>query len=169
MPKLYTSRFSNKELESGKYTVVGVVRSMPKFPVKYRIAGDIMQIAPPGYLWNENNMERFRQPYFRHLEKSGYPVIGAIIDAYLKEGKDVVLCCYEDVRKPNEWCHRLVFAEWWYEKTGQKIEELPDPSPVAGARKAKQKEQKKQEQESGCEQLSFMNDLYRQMYPHYNT
>ena len=39
------------------------------------------------------------------------------------------------------------------EKTGQKIEELPDPSPVPGARKAKQKEQKKQEQESGCEQL----------------
>ena len=54
MAKLYTSRFSNKELETGKYTVVGVVRSMPKFPVKYRIAGDIIQIAPPGYLWNEN-------------------------------------------------------------------------------------------------------------------
>lgn len=54
-------------------------------------------------------------------------------------------------------------------KTGQKIEELPDPSPVPGARKAKQEEQKKQEQESGYEQLSFMSDLYRQMYPHYNT
>lgn len=60
MAKLYTSRFSNKELETGKYTVVGVVRSMPKFLVKYRISGDIIQIAPPGYLWNENNRERFR-------------------------------------------------------------------------------------------------------------
>lgn len=69
MPKLYTSRFSNKELETGKYTVVGVVRSMPRFPVKYRISGDIIQIAPPGYLWNENDRARFREPYFRHLEK----------------------------------------------------------------------------------------------------
>ena len=112
MAKLYTSRFSNKELETGKYTVVGVVRSMPKFLVKYRISGDIIQIAPPGYLWNENNRERFREPYFKHLEKTGYPVIGGIIQAYLDEGKDVVLCCYEDVRKPGEWCHRLVFAEW---------------------------------------------------------
>ena len=109
MPKLYTSRFSNKELNTGKYTVVGVVRSMPRFPTKYRISGDIRQIAPPGYLWNENDRARFRE-YFKHLEKTGYPVIGAIIQEYLNEGKDVVLCCYEDVRKPDEWCHRLVFA-----------------------------------------------------------
>lgn len=149
MPKLYTSRFSNKELETGKYTVVGVVRSMPRFPVKYRISGDIIQIAPPGYLWNENDRARFREPYFRHLEKSGYPVIGAIIQSYLDEGKDVVLCCYEDVRKPGEWCHRLVFAEWWYEKTGQKIEELPDPSPDPGEKQRKKEEQKRREEESG--------------------
>ena len=118
MPKLYTSRFHNKELETGKYPVVGVVRSMPRFPVKYRISGDIIQIAPPGYLWNENDRAKFREPYFRHLEKSGYPVMGAMTQSYLDEGKDVVLCCYEDVRKPGEWCHRLVFAEWWYEKDG---------------------------------------------------
>ena len=102
---------------------------MPRFPTKYRISGDIRQIAPPGYLWNENDRARFREPYFKHLEKTGYPVIGAIIQEYLNEGKDVVLCCYEDVRKPGEWCHRLVFAEWWLQRTGEMIEELPDPSP----------------------------------------
>lgn len=85
----------------------------------------------------------------------------------MDEGKDVVLCCYEDVRKPNEWCHRLVFAEWWYEKTGEKIEELPDPSPIPGVKKAKKK--REEEENSGYEQMSFMDDLYRQMYPHYTT
>lgn len=168
MAKIYTSRFSNKELETGKYTVAGIVRSMPRFPVKYIISGDIIQIAPPGYLWNENNREKFREPYFRHLEKYGYPVIGAIIREYLDMGRDVVLCCYEDVRKPDEWCHRLVFAEWWKEKTGQIIEELPDPSPVPGAKKAK-KEEKKAQETAGYEQLSFMADLYRATYPHYTT
>lgn len=76
MAKLYTSRFSNKELETGKYTVVGIVRSMPKFPVKYRISGDITQIAPPGYLWNEYNRDRFRDPYFKHLEKADIQSLG---------------------------------------------------------------------------------------------
>ena len=169
MAKFNTSRFSNKELETGKYTVVGVVRSMPKFPVKYKISGDIIQIAPPGYLWNENNRERFKEPYFRHLEKSGCSLINAIIQGYLDEGKDVVLCCYEDVRKPGEWCHRLVFAEWWHEKTGQMIEELPDPSQVPGAKKPKRDERIPEEQPVKYEQLSFMGELYRQMYPHYNT
>ena len=164
MPKLYTSRFSNKELESGKYTVVGVVRSMPKFPVKYHISGDIIQIAPPGYLWNENDRERFRAPYFSHLERSGYPAIRRMIQNYMDAGKDVVLCCYEDVRKPGEWCHRLVFAEWWHNKTGERIEELPDPSPVPGMKKVKH-----EERSSECEQLSFMSDIYREMYPYYST
>jgi len=169
MAKLYTSRFSNKELESDKYLVVGIVRSMPRFPVKYRIAGNIKQIAPPGYLWNENNRDRFKAPYFRHLENTGYPVIGAIIQEYLNTDKDVVLCCYEDVRKPDEWCHRLVFAEWWYKKTGQKIEELPDPSEVKGVKKAADTKREENKTESGYEQMSFMNELYHSMYPHYNT
>lgn len=166
MPKIYTSRFSNKELETGNYAVVGVVRSMPKFPVKYQIKGNIIQIAPPGSLWNENNREKFKAPYYKHLEQAGYTVIAEIVNEYLENGKDVVLCCYEDVRKPNEWCHRLVFAEWWYEKTGQKIEELYDPSPVQGWKKANEKEV---QSDGRYEQMSFMNDLYRSMYPHYNT
>ena len=139
---LYTSRFSNKELETGKYTVVGIVRSMPKFTVKYQISGNIMQIAPPRYLWNENNRERFREPYFRHLEKSGYSVIEAIINRYIQFGKDIVFCCYEDVRKPGEWCHRLVFAEWWYEKTGVRIEELRDSSPIPRTKDKNQTEKR---------------------------
>lgn len=168
MAKLYTSRFTNKELETGNYTVVGVVRSMPKFRTNYTIAGNITQIAPPGYLWNENDRGRFKAPYFSHLEKSGYPVIGGFIKAYLDAGKDVVLCCYEDVRKPDEWCHRLVFAEWWYEKTGQKVEELPDPSSVPGQKKAAN-EKKQEDTGAGYEQMSFMADLYKAMYPRYTT
>ena len=98
---LYTSRFSNKELETGKYTVVGIVRS-----------------------------------------KSGYSVIEAIINRYIQFGKDIVFCCYEDVRKPGEWCHRLVFAEWWYEKTGVRIEELRDSSPIPRTKDKNQTEKR---------------------------
>lgn len=128
--KIYTSRFSNPELKTGKYTVCGIVRGMPKFSLGYALDGNIIQIAPPGYLFNENDREVFTSKYFDYMEKQkfGFGVIQAYLNEYLSMGKDLVLCCYEDVRIPGEWCHRLVFAEWYEKKTGIRIEELPDPS-----------------------------------------
>ncbi len=126
---VYTSRYSNPELKSGKYTVVGITRGAPKFPLQYRLDGNIIDIAPPGYLFNEYDRARFTPSYFRHMDKTGVTRIQQILKRYEAQGKPVVLCCYEDVRKPGEWCHRLVFAEWWLSRTGQLIEELPDPSP----------------------------------------
>lgn len=126
---IYTSRYSNPELKTGKYTVVGITRGAPKFPLQYRLDGNIMDIAPPGYLFNEYDRARFTPAYFRHMDKAGVNRIAQILRGYEAMGKPVVLCCYEDVRKPNEWCHRLVFAEWWMSRTGEVIKELSDPSP----------------------------------------
>ena len=59
------------------------------------------------------------------------------------EGKKLVLLCYEDVRVPEDWCHRTVFAEWWAEHVGEAIEELPDPSEPKLKKPAKSKEESK--------------------------
>ena len=67
-PKIFTSRYSNPELAGDKYTVVGVTRTPPKFPLKYQLQGNIAEIAPPGWLFSETNVERFRTPYFRFLD-----------------------------------------------------------------------------------------------------
>lgn len=126
---IYTSRYANPELKSGKYTVVGITRGAPKFKLGYSLAGNIIEIAPPGYLFNEYDRKRFTPQYFKHMDRSGPALIARMLSFYEKQGKDVVLCCYEDVRNPEDWCHRLVFAEWWQSRTGECIEELPDPSP----------------------------------------
>lgn len=39
---IYTSRYSNPELKTGNYTVVGITRGAPKFPLRYTLAGNIM-------------------------------------------------------------------------------------------------------------------------------
>ena len=132
---IYTSRYQNTELENGEYTVVGVTLGAPKFRLGYSLSGNIKEIAPPGFLFKEYNRERFTVRYRENIEKIGVTVIADILDGYKSLGKDVVLCCFEDVRKPNEWCHRQVFAEWWYEKTGELIEELSDPSEISAGRK----------------------------------
>ena len=130
MPEIFTSRFSNPELQTGKYTVVGIVRGLPRFKLKYQLEGNIRQIAPPGYLWNENDRERLTPKYFQHMDQQDIKTIQTILNGYLSKGKDVILCCYEDVRIPDEWCHRLVFAEWYEGKTDIKIRELPDSSAI---------------------------------------
>ena len=127
---IWTSRFANPALNSGDYTVVGIVRGLPKFPLKYELAGNILDIAPPRKLFNVYSRAIFTPPYKEHLSAVGFEKISAQIQQYLDSGKDVVLCCYKDVRRPREWCHRLVFAEWWLEQTGEQLNELQDPSPV---------------------------------------
>ena len=160
---IYTSRYSNPELKTGKYTVVGITRGAPKFRLDYELAGNIIEIAPPGYLFNEYNRERFTPQYFRHMDRTGARRVAEILARYqrLDLSKDVVLCCYEDVRTPDEWCHRLVFAEWWYSRTGEQIEELPDPSVPKGRAvqhkeaKPKQTEPPKEPEKPAHEQLSL--------------
>lgn len=129
---IYTSRFQNPELATGNYTVVGIVRGLPRFRLKYERAGNIIDIAPPRELFNIYDREAFTPPYEAHLDRLGVGRIEAQLKKYLDMGKDVVLCCYEDVREPDEWCHRLVFASWWMKRTGQVIPELKDDSPIKG-------------------------------------
>ena len=118
------------ELKTGKYTVVGIVRGLPRFRLGYERAGNIIDIAPPREIFNIYDREQFTTPYMKHLDNKGFEKIAAQIQHYLDFGKDLVLCCYEDVRKPGEWCHRLLFAEWWQQKTGQIIPELPNSAPI---------------------------------------
>ena len=129
---IYTSRFSNPELISGNYTVVGMVRGLPRYKRKYKLAGNILDIAPPRELFDVYDRALFTPPYMEHLDKLGLEHISKELERFTALGKDVVLCCYEDVRKPDEWCHRLVFAEWWLKNTGQTIPELVDNSPIKG-------------------------------------
>ena len=102
----------------------------PRFRLGYERAGNIIDIAPTKELFSVNDKEDFIAPYKKHLDDVGFDKISAQIQRYVSLGKDVVLCCYEDVRIPNEWCHRLIFAEWWLGKTGEAIPELKDDSPI---------------------------------------
>lgn len=127
---IFTSRFQNPELVKGDYTVVGIVRGAPRFHLKYRPAGNIIDIAPPRELFDVDDRNKFTPPYMAHLDLLGGVKIRAQLQKYLDIGKNVVLCCYEDVREPGEWCHRLVFDSWWVLRTGEIIAELKDDSPV---------------------------------------
>lgn len=141
MPDIYVSRYANKELRTGNYTAVRISLGMPRWPLGYELAGEIKELMPFG-MKNIQNIEMFRPLYYQRLDGFGFARIEAQIQKFFNLGKDVVLLCYEDVRKgSHSWCHRTVFSDWWLNQTGERIGELKDdsrfvPETIVGAKKA---------------------------------
>lgn len=129
---IYTSRYSNKELQNGKYYPIGISLGAPKFSLGYELRGNCYSLAPKGYMF-KLEPEPFKAAYYKKLYDIGAERIIDMVIGFdksaQKEGKELVLLCYEDIRIPSEWCHRTIFAEWWAENTGEIIEELIDPTP----------------------------------------
>ena len=133
---IYTSRFSNPELKSGNYTAVRISLGTPRWNVGYPVSGAIAELMPKGLFGKfDNDKPAFEVEYRKRLDSFGVPRINELLTAYERMGKDVVLLCYEDVRKgDSDWCHRTMFVKWWFEKTGRVIPELPDPSTPKGTK-----------------------------------
>lgn len=126
---IYTSRFSNPELKRGEYTAVRISLGEPRWRVGYDIAGAIKDLMPAG-LRQIEDINDFRPMYYERLEGIGVDRISEQLAKLELAAKPVVLLCFCYIRKPDWWCHRRIFADWWQEKTGEVIEELIDTSPI---------------------------------------
>ena len=67
---IWISRYSNKELQSGKYYPVGISIGTPKFPLGYTLRKQCYSLAPKGYMLNME-LERFKPAYYEKLEGIG--------------------------------------------------------------------------------------------------
>ena len=112
------------------------------------------------------DIEHFKPAYYDKLEGIGTEKIISMVERFdqaaQSEGKQLVLLCYEDVRIPEDWCHRTVFAEWWAENVGELIEELPDPTPPKEKKKAKadnKQPAKAVAKDSGYQQMSIFDAM----------
>lgn len=138
---IYTSRFSNPELKTGKYTAVRISVGSPRWKVGYEVSGAINELMPKGVYGKYEVKEEYEAAYRKRLDCFGVEHIKKLLAEYEALGKDVVLLCYEDIRKgESDWCHRTMFASWWMENTGEVIPELVDPSPVKGVKKVQKVE-----------------------------
>lgn len=157
MAKIYTSRFSNKELRNKAYYTVGITLGKPRFSLGYVESIHCYALAPDKWMWGKGR-EEFRELYFEKLDKMGLDRVQDLLDSFSREadltGRDVVLLCYEDIRDPSQHCHRTSLAEWVMQQTGEIIEELPDPSPV---------KYKKQVKKATVKPQSADNQEYEQM------
>ena len=127
---VYTSRYSNPELKTGKYTAVRISLGTPKWPIGYNLDAEMKDLMPFGLLGKFERYEDFERAYFERLDQKGVQRILSQLQRFERLGKDVVLLCYEDIRKgPDDWCHRRTFADWCLKNSGEAIPELFDPTP----------------------------------------
>lgn len=127
---IFTSRYSNPELRSGKYTAVRISLGTPKWKIGYNLDAEMPDLMPFGLLNKFDRYEDFERAYFARLDQKGVRRILSQFQRLESLGKDVVLLCYEDIRKgPDDWCHRRTFAKWWQQNTGKVIPELYDSTP----------------------------------------
>lgn len=152
---IWVSRYANKALKNERYYCVGISIGKPRFKLDYKLDEQCFSLAPKGYML-QMELDKFENAYYKKLEDIGTERIIRMVLRMKEEaeraGKDLVLLCFEDVRVPGDWCHRTVFAKWWRDKTGEIINELPDPTPPKMKRK-----------DTGKPEAQEMGDGYQQM------
>lgn len=151
-----------------KYYCVGISLGTPKFPLGYTVEQQCYSLAPKGYMLRME-LEKFTEEYYRKLEGIGNDKIINMVMRFeamaAAKGKELVFLCYEDVRIPEDWCHRTVFAQWYCEQTGEIIKELPDPNPPKVKKPPVQKQAKKEESKRTAAQKEAKTETegYEQM------
>jgi len=131
--KLWTARFANKNLKhvtpGAAVSVYGICLSPPRFPLGYKLAGNIKQLGPPKILWGQGR-EAFAVDYTAFLAQRAEYVLHLANDWKASDGH-IVLCCYEDLRDSDKHCHRTVLAEWLRHNAALEVTELPEDPQVA--------------------------------------
>jgi len=123
-----TSRYANRDLaQRSDLAKIGITRGAPKFPTGYPFVMERL-LAPSRELFSVNERERFEPKFHSQLDAVGVEQILAQLTQLSEDagGKDLALLCYEDVRKPGEWCHRLCVASWLESRCGLVVEEYPE-------------------------------------------
>lgn len=127
-PTLYTTRYQNASgIAAANAVPVRTTRGAPLWRLPYEILGHISLIAPDKTEIKIDDEDRFTEAYWARLDDLGAVDTLPDIFALLSEsngGRPLALLCFEDLTKPGLFCHRRVFADGWYLRTGQEVPEL---------------------------------------------
>lgn len=77
-------------------------------------------IPTPEMVWGKMSKDEFRTAYFAKLDQESPQ---EILEGLLH---DPILLCWEDTyKRPGNWCHRTMTAEWLAQRFGFEVEEFP--------------------------------------------
>ena len=120
--KIYTSFYGNRKIAN--YIKVSISCSAPKDMV---LDGKIELLAPGasilyGHKKGVISTETYTKEYLHKLNSNREIIIETMRQVWRNaKGRNIVLLCWEG---KNKFCHRHLFAKWFFEQTGYQIEEL---------------------------------------------
>ena len=129
-----TARYLNPNINNRQFIPLRISLGAPKFSLTYSIAANFNVIAPTREILLIADKDAYRREYRRYLETIGVDAIRNALRPFLQADKETLLLCFEDLRDPGQWCHRRFFAEWWEEKTKERVPELEEPAPERAAK-----------------------------------
>jgi hypothetical protein len=120
---LFTNRIQAFQPPQGvpvRITLGGV-----RFKLPYSLTHSVRELAPRRDYLSAPEAE-FTAAYRADLDQLGPERIATRLQQIAEAEGDhrLVLLCFEDLTKPNLWCHRTVFASWWKDRTGDEVREL---------------------------------------------
>ncbi|MEV4704531.1 hypothetical protein [Actinoplanes sp. NPDC049316] len=127
---LFTCRYQRFRPDMG--TPVRTTAGYPRFTLGYELAGHARLISPTWAMVSINDEATYRGLYRQMLDARGVDAVRDELQAIADQVPDprLVLLCFDDLSKPDGWCHRRMFADWWTEHTGTEVPELAEP-PIA--------------------------------------
>lgn len=118
---IYTSYFAKqaKKVPNENTSYASIAVGYPHYELPFELK-HVKSIKPYG-VFGKYEGEEYVQKYFERLDRIG---VDAITEEMIKaqgDKENLVLMCYE---KNASECHRRMFAQWWFCRTGEIIEEM---------------------------------------------
>jgi hypothetical protein len=99
---------------------VSIARNPPRgTPAGFRV----FKALAPGAWFNSVDRAEYERLYAQQLAALDPPKVWEEIHA-LHPGVEPVLLCWEDLSKPDQWCHRTLAAEWFRRNLGHEVAEI---------------------------------------------
>lgn len=136
-PQVHTGRWADARHLPAFYVPVRISIGKPRYWPESAAFDAIHELMPYQIFGHVQQRDEFERRYRAHLDEVGVGRIQRRFDdlAARHANRPLVLLCYEDLSRPGAWCHRVMFAAWWLERTGQAIVDVnhapePDPAPT---------------------------------------
>jgi hypothetical protein len=109
--KLWTARYQNKAIPTSGLAPIRITLGHPRFKLSYELGGTLLHLASSRSYFGAPR-PIFTEHYREDLDHLGVNVIRSELETMSERngGKDLVLCCFEDVRLPGTFCHRQLFS-----------------------------------------------------------
>jgi hypothetical protein len=108
---LWTARYQNRNIAHYELAAVRITLGHPRFRLGYALAATMMELTPSRAMFGMTDVAEFSTAYRAKMQTHGIEAIVARLQSlHETTGRPLVLCCFEDLRKPDEWCHRTTLG-----------------------------------------------------------